>query len=521
MNEKIDANSGFLQKISGAVSKLPPRTILGIALGAGALFLLIYFIFDYDMYRDVAGCYAWYGRKFGRGVWDSEVIAGLPPLNIFLIGLLVKLGCAGYFSAMLVSGIFYLLTIFPLYGMLCRFVSSRCAAWGCLLFAFAPKVIRFAGKGLLESGRDFFLVLSLCLLFRISDGGKRWKETIGLGVALALLSLSRGEGIIFAGVIWLALPVISLWRSRQMNAGRSQAVRCALGRWLLCSLFFCLVISPRLAETYRITGYPVIDSRMTRIIKAIPGSDRLFTSKLGDKDPLAASDYKGEPGDTVLTKMSGFVKNMLRGAYEFYFVFALAGIVSAVYRRRWRMEYWVFLAVTAAVFPLYFALFHPYRYFIFLIPLFMVFTLDGIKLFFSFAERYGKLALALSAVGLLVVLQTHNAVTFPFDGGKDAFIAGNWLRENKTLFIPETEKGRKLIVADVKTSEVTYWCDEDRLLEYGDRRFTLGNMTGFDVLTAINGKKEAAFLRKREDLREISCPGQKRYTLFVPVRREK
>ncbi|MDD2479353.1 MAG: glycosyltransferase family 39 protein [Victivallaceae bacterium] len=143
-----------------------PQKIIWLSLSLSTIFVTVYCLWRLDMYRDVANCYAHMTREFGRGNWDEAFASNLPPMNIVLAGLLAMIGVEAYTATMMISGIFYILTIFPLYALLKRFFKPHEAAWGVLFFVLAPKIIRFSGTGLLESGRNFFLVLALLFVFK-------------------------------------------------------------------------------------------------------------------------------------------------------------------------------------------------------------------------------------------------------------------------------------------------------------------------------------------------------------------
>ena len=86
------------------------------------LFLLLHTLlstcFNNQLYRDVAGVYAWYAGEFGRGVWWDIPLSQVPVLNVFLGGLLVRCGVEPYTSVILLSLLFMGLTILPLYKLL-------------------------------------------------------------------------------------------------------------------------------------------------------------------------------------------------------------------------------------------------------------------------------------------------------------------------------------------------------------------------------------------------------------------
>ena len=107
----------------------------------------------HDMYRDVAGVYAYYTREIGTGNWSAGWVGRVPMLHILLSGILALTGFEAYTATIMISSAFYILTLFPLRRLLERYLSPQQAAWGCLLFIFAPKVIRFSISGVLVSSQ--------------------------------------------------------------------------------------------------------------------------------------------------------------------------------------------------------------------------------------------------------------------------------------------------------------------------------------------------------------------------------
>lgn len=492
-----------------------------VALLWGALFLL----FNQDIYRDVAGCYAWYAREFGRGYWNSLPIAALPPLNIFLGGLLVRCGVEAYCGLIALAVFFYVLTIFPLYGILCRLATPRMAAWGCFLFVMTPKIIRFAGMGLLEATRDFFLVTSVYFLFRSWRGEFRWPQWIGMGVSLGLLSLARGEGVVMA----LGLGIALLVRHRSDYCRWRSLLRVVLLPAFGVAMFALLTIAPCLAHNYKVTGYPVIDTRSIGVINKIPGMKKIFQ----DRRLVPVRDYAPGSGEgemregydgssaAALARLRILPAQMLRGGYEIYMILGFCGIIALAWRRRWRREYTFLLAYCGSV-SLIFCFFSvAYRYFIFLVPLLMVFTLHGIGALTELADQVRLKSVLLCVLGAVILMQPWNALgQLTGDAGEKEIAMGHFLRENRARFLPPERANGKLVIEPGRRVEILYWSDQARLMEYGERVRSWRRLCGFDVLIAERSDAWLLdILRSRDDLREFPTPCED-YLLFTPKRQE-
>ena len=82
------ADQYLLKKIESFNNFFSAERILIFTLLMIALHAVISLCFNTQIYRDVAGVYAWYGREFAQGTWWDIPISKVPPLNIFLCGLL-------------------------------------------------------------------------------------------------------------------------------------------------------------------------------------------------------------------------------------------------------------------------------------------------------------------------------------------------------------------------------------------------------------------------------------------------
>ena len=379
-SENLSTAAGFIQRVNEYFQRFErcftPRRILWFC----AIFLLLHaafaLIFNTQIYRDVAGAYAWYAREFGRGIWHDVPISQLPPLNIFIAGLLVRCGIESYAALIMLATLFMGLSLWPLYRLLKLFVSAQSAAWGCLLFVLAPKTLRFAGCGLLELTRDFFLLLAIYMLFTSFRTNRRFYFYLLFGAVLGLLTLARGEGIVMAAAVAAGLLL--------RPAGDYKSLR-LIGKnillpVLLTAIAGLAVIAPVLVKNYHVTGYPVVDARMIGVFKHIPVVNKYFTPRLepvkvaiNEDGVITENAIAHDDARAHLHRLKRLPGNLFRGAYELYMVFALLGIVLLIAGKKWQREY-TFLIVYSLLVTASFVFFSvAYRYFIFYIPLFMVF----------------------------------------------------------------------------------------------------------------------------------------------------
>lgn len=512
LKESFEKVNRLVQEIDQFLS---PGRILTLGVVSGGLMILAYMLFCFDIYRDVA-CYAYYAREWGRGNWMSAPISSLPPLNIFLGGCLARPGLEAYSAIVLLAGLFYLMTVFPLFGILKRFVPGKMAAYGCLLYLLAPKVIRSAGMGLLEMTRDFFLVLSLYLLFKIKDAPRKWLPAACFGGALGLLSLSRGESIVFALLLLVFLPFVLLYR---VNINTAYFFRAPVVSTAIAAFVFLLAVSPRLAENYRNTGYPVLDARSIDIVSKVPGISSLFQDRrkeLWEEQVIeAVITEEAYKSFGIVEKLSKIRQDLIRGAYEVYLFFAVIGMILLLRRRSWRYEYTIFLLVILLILPAYFATISAYRYYLFTIPLLMVFTVIGMNWALERLERIRLKGTALLFFAGVLALQAVNGMEMVFKK-PDEYRFGMWLRENRKP-LPGEGGSSRLTIHAYDLPEAVYWADGRRRYEFSQPMAPLSQVTGFDLLIIHREEtNDAAMVRAREDLREIEHPFSDEYLLFEP-----
>lgn len=89
-----------------------PQKIFFMALGIGIILSLLSVLFIHDMYRDVAGVYAYFAREIGMGNWEGGWVGRVPMLHILLSGILASTGLEAYTATIIVSSTFYILNVF-------------------------------------------------------------------------------------------------------------------------------------------------------------------------------------------------------------------------------------------------------------------------------------------------------------------------------------------------------------------------------------------------------------------------
>ena len=481
-----------------------PKKIMLLSLTLSIVFITVYCLWRLDIYRDVANCYAHMAREFSRSNWNEAFASNLPPMNIVLAGLLAMIGVEAYTATIIISGIFYILTIFPLYALLKRFLKPHEAAWGVLFFVLAPKIIRFSGTGLLESGRNFFLVLALLFMFRGLDTKKR-TNWVYLGFAYAGLALSRGEGF----AVMLAMVGIMgflLWRQEKYRLEFS-AIQRIVYPLLLTIIVTLAILAPRLYQNYQATGYPVIDSRMVGSIKAA------LKKKQNIIDPEVSNviDVKKK---TLLKRVGIVIGDFSRGAYEIYLVLAGLGLILVLQRKTWCYEYTVFFIVISIHLLIYFKVGSSYRYYTFALPLLMPFTIFATVQLFQWAKRYKLEKILFIGLIALFVGQIVNGLEVAFtrkDLPKKQLAA--WINTNRELFTDAKYSGELRIIA-WKLPEVSFWADQFSVASYGTS-IDLKKEVDFDLIAVDSDDTSALeIIQSRDDVVIVPQPCTEKIMVF-------
>ena len=117
--------------------------LLYTALVCGIICSLCQLFFSMDLYRDSANVYACMVRSLTQGRFTEAFHENIPHLSICCSYLFSLLGIAPEKTLLLVSCLFYLGSIVYLFFLTREFLPEKMAGLGALLFALAPKIIRF------------------------------------------------------------------------------------------------------------------------------------------------------------------------------------------------------------------------------------------------------------------------------------------------------------------------------------------------------------------------------------------
>ncbi len=472
------------------------QSVFRLALFSGIILSLFSVFFIHDMYRDVAHVYAYYAREISMGDWQEGWVGRVPMLHILLSGLLSKFsGLEAFRSTVIISSMFFVLTLFPLRRFLERYVSPEWSSWGCVLFIFAPPVIRNSVCGLLDSARYFFLIAALLFCFRLSDGKFKWYEAILFGVSLAGLSVSRGESLPIALMILAVLSFLILVKQR--FCFQWEKLKRPLAGSVMALMFFLVVLLPFCYGNWKFYGVFVPDMRFGECIT-------LCLNKFGYKAQNVKKAEKeiahknAEPSKTSL-----FFQNLRKtfcGAYEPYLLFALFGSGLLLYRRKWNWEFSLLWALFFVYFLIYIMVVSTHRYSIYLVPLFMPFTLSGAAFVFQKGKAWlaskGPVmrrtvpCLAGASVTVLLISQALNGMKCVTDRKDKQFReAAAFIRSYSAEHFP----GRRCKVAARGHCTITvYWSGAISYWGYKQNKSAVeqNNKSDFDLLLLLKRKTE-------------------------------
>ena len=201
-------------------------------------------------------------REFAAGNWSHAFYPMGPPAFLVFGGILAATGISALTAAKLASALFYAATVFPVFYLNRLVWGRRTAVVTVWLFILCSRLLRYAGLGLLDTGKTFFLVLTVYGVFNFARD-PRWRATWVVAAGAIGLALIRGEGVVFSLIALVALVIVAL------RCARPSDRRKALWRTAAAILLFAAGIAPWLAYEYRTTGFPVTDQRQIRFVRPL------------------------------------------------------------------------------------------------------------------------------------------------------------------------------------------------------------------------------------------------------------
>ena len=473
------------------------KWILGAAVTLACLISALHIFFCFDVYDDIAACYALMTRAFVEGDWYNAFALHLPVLNTTLGGILSSCGLGPFRALVVVSCLFYIASVPVLYYVLKYFLKREdYAAWGCVLYVLAPKIIRFSCTGLLNPAKNFFIISAIALILASSKRLK-WRYTLLMGIVLAGLALARAETIIF-------LPLLVLWYAYFIYMDKKHEIKKRLIKiflhCLVITTVFFVCVSPRLYQSYKTVGVPVLDIRQAHFgASVLPFNKadykhRLFITaerKTVVPDPKAKSRLE--------FTMDG-VECFVRGAYEPYLVLALLGIFLWWRRKENRAEGFLLFSIIVLNTAVLITISNSVRYYTITLIMLLPFTFIGTKFIWDLLISYKKFFKPVLITGLcaLAVFQVINgakkALSHKFDY---EYNTGLWIKANGDK--SGSSKSRLIVAAS--QPQYAMWADavwlniSDNKIQFAEQ---LGEMKNADFVVLEEDQHDAIEILKKQ-----------------------
>lgn len=372
--------------------------ILAVAISCG------FMVWDRSVERDMVGYYEPMARAFAASDWDNAFVTGVPVLQPVLAGVLCRLFPASASAALMFLGCaFFVLTVFPLYGICRRYFSGAWAGIGCCLFVLAPVVSKTSCVGILDAGKVFFLTACLCCVLRIMDR-VFLRDYLLLAVSGAGLILIRGEGVLLFALLAAMVGVHALCTVDGRRGLRLLFCAC-------CAVAVLALIAPRGVQMYRCTGVFAVEGRQVRMFHTVLGGpegkgarNREMRRERPDNTYYAVMEK--EP-DVFRFSVTDLLRDFSRGAFEVYLPFSLIGVFLVVRRRILLRQTVVLLSTVAATVVIFASICMAHRYFVSNVVCFMPFTLtalsEGIRKL-ALLEHPRRMTLLVAAAGIFAAL---------------------------------------------------------------------------------------------------------------------
>ncbi len=432
--------------------------ILTVSVGLALLISLAHVFFCVDVFNDIAGSYGPMAGAFGAGDWEKAFPENVPPLLPSLAGSLCMIGINTLTALIIVSSLFYILAIFPLYHFLKLYLKPEHAAFGCLLYVAAPKIIRFSCTGLPDAGRNFFLITAVWLLLSYFRKNSAMK-LLSLALCLSGLVLIRAEGIIYLP-LFLAWFIVMHFRTRG-TAPFISSVLALLKKVAIVTVILLIITSPRMYQVYSLTGIPAIDSRQSDVISGLLDFN---LPVIQSDDAVALPEPGARTHHIVVQRLIVLLECFCSGSYELYLALAISGILLLRKRNQITLEHWVAFSFVICNAGIFFVILMSERFFDINTLLLMPFTVMACLAVYDFICSKGMRAAALSAVAVLVIAQTCVGANNVFSlKPNDRAKVGKWIMEKQSGLLQETGKtdiARKIVILSDKP-QYAFWAEAE------------------------------------------------------------
>lgn len=234
------------------------RFLLGV-FGLGLLLCLPMILCERVPTQDTASRYIPMIRELAAGNWRNAFCPRIQPLFPCIGAVLACLGIPSFTAAKTASTLLFALGVFPVYAIHRDTFGRTIGRWATVLYMLSPRLVRYGGSGLRDSGKTLFLLAAGygLITFRRKPS---WEAAAWAGGGCVGMILIRGDGLVVAAVSLVVLLLLDLLAApgrRFRFPARAIGTVAAVG----------LLISPWVLYEYRVTGVPVTDSRQIPLIR--------------------------------------------------------------------------------------------------------------------------------------------------------------------------------------------------------------------------------------------------------------
>jgi hypothetical protein len=494
--------------------------ILASGITLACLISALHIFFSFDIYDDIAAWYAPMVRVFAEGDWSNAFVPAVPIFSTSLAGLLGYLGIGPFRALVVISCLFYVASIPILYYILKYFLKREdYAAWGCMLYVVAPKIIRFSCTGLLNPAKNFFIIAAIALILA-SIKRPKWINTLLLGIVLAGLALARAETIIF-------LPLLVLWYAYFIFIDKKVELKKRLIRiflhCLVITIMFFICVSPRLYQSYKVIGVPILDMRQARYVcMVLPFTQKKHQDKLyilAERKTIMP-DTKSKRGWAKTWKG---VECFTRGAYTPYLILALLGICLWWKKKKDRAEAFMLFSVIVINTAVLITVSNSVRYYTITLIMLLPFTFIGFKFIWDILLSYKKflkpvLVIAFAAVAVLQIINgAQKAIKRKYDY---EYKTGFFIQANKDKFY--TSKSRIIVAAT--QSQYSLWADavwmniSDNKIQFTEQ---LPDIKKADFVVLESDQREAIEILKQQKEFKLLEQQHPEVLIFAKLKRER
>lgn len=356
---------------------------------------------------DCANYYAPMIEAISEGNWTHGYWWGIQPFFTSVGGFFAwLLGLDGFTAAKLTSAFFYALIFIPLFK-LNRLVFSERIAWLSLGLLFCcSRMMRYAGSGIQDTGKTFFLTWIVYETISYCQQGS-WAKALRLAVAGFGLTLIRPEGAFLGPLFLLGLFVWEFLRGE----ARFKPLK-TLSAGLLC----LWMLTPWIYFQYYSTGTPALGGVQKGYLKPVFNELGLFVEATSQipQEPQAIREIMARPVEKPpedYLGSNGFYEDVLvevfKGLMPLYMLLYLPVLWQRIAKRKMTASEWALVGVVVFHTLFFIAatkgLWTQKRYIIAVLPLLLGWSALGLDRILSWLHRYWPRKVYFGLIGLVLI----------------------------------------------------------------------------------------------------------------------